>query len=175
MKKVFFPLLMLCFLGLSSFWLNRDATGDEGIQIIANYQQINTVDQLLNPYKGQVVYIDMWATWCGPCRDEMKHAPELKAHIKGKSVTIMYFSIDDPKVAPRWEKLINAMGLQGQHLIANEALLKDLKQKIGVTDNLYIPRYILVDKQGKIIDSDAKRPSQKKVLYAQIDKALEGK
>jgi len=110
----------------------------------------------LKELKGKVVYIDVWATWCGPCRKEFPYSKKLqKLFEQNKNVVFLFLSIDRDIAA--WKKLVtNDKDLQGIHINQpDEQLLKSYLIK-G-------PCYILVDQEGKIANSDAPKPSSGKV------------
>ena len=109
----------------------------------------------MKDFKGKVVYIDIWATWCGPCRKEMPHSKKLKEQFKGKDVEFVYISTDKNKGA--WEKFVTEKEMGGVQLYAGKAHSQIAKDYIVKG----IPRFILIDKNGNIVNARAKRPSQK--------------
>lgn len=119
-----------------------------------------SLQTLLNLNKGKVVYIDFWASWCVPCRREMKNAQKLRAAFKGKDVVFVYFSIDKSKKA--WGEACNEERLnevQYSYLLTNAASSVFLKSiNFGP-----IPRYLLYDKHGKLIHKNAPSPGSDEV------------
>lgn len=124
-------------------------------------------DQLMKPYKGKVVYIDFWAPWCGPCMREMPASKKLQQELKGKDVVFLYIGISCSKAS--WESTIKDKDLTGEHYFANENEAQLLAEKFNISS---IPFYVLVDKQGKVVDGDASRPSDKNKLMKKIDGLL---
>jgi len=113
---------------------------------------------LLSSFKGKYVYIDVWATWCGPCRMEMPHFDKLKEKFKNKNITFVSVSVDHN--IESWKKFIKEKSMKGNQYIAIGGFGSDIVQKY----NIYtIPRFILIDKEGKIINVNAPRPSSKEI------------
>jgi thiol-disulfide isomerase/thioredoxin len=110
----------------------------------------------LSQLKGKVVYIDFWASWCGPCLAEMPSSKKLRESALAKEVTFVYISIDSRE--DKWKNAINAKDVKGINLISLNGNEDGLGDKY---DFPYIPRYVLIDKKGNIADFDAKRPSDK--------------
>lgn len=115
----------------------------------------------LSDYKGKVVYIDVWATWCGPCRKEIPHLKELEEEFKdNKDIVFMGISVDKTKDKGKWLDFLKAEGLPGLQIFAGD----DADDKLM---NLYqikgIPRFILVDKEGNLVYGDAPRPSSPEI------------
>ncbi|HDO28104.1 MAG TPA: TlpA family protein disulfide reductase [Bacteroidetes bacterium] len=129
------------------------------------YQNLSLND-ILNKYKGKVVYLDFWASWCGPCKREMPYSQKLKKQFKGRDVVFLYFSTDNN--AEKWEKAIKQMHINGINYRANPKVRNEIVREFNLQ---YIPRYILIDKNGKVTDYNAKRPSNP-MIAQDIEKLL---
>ncbi|GEM_PF-1523765 len=108
--------------------------------------------------KGKFVYIDMWATWCGPCKGEMPSLLELEKRFEGKDILFVSLSVDKNKDIELWKQTIKKMGLGGiqLHLGENWEWLKNF-----MPASMSVPRFVLLDREGKIIDANMSRPSDK--------------
>lgn len=108
--------------------------------------------------KGKFVYIDLWATWCGPCKGEMPALLELEKKFEGKDLLFVSLSVDSNKNIDLWKKTIDKMGLQGIQLHLGEQWdwLKTF-----MPSSISVPRFIILDREGRIIDAHAPRPSDK--------------
>lgn len=120
------------------------------------YPDITGKKTTLADLKGKVVLVDMWATWCGPCRGEEPHWEKLNEEFKGKPVAFVGVSVDQDK--PKWEAYVNEKKLKGIQLHAGSD--NELSNAYKVNS---IPRYILIDKQGNLISADSPRPSDPKL------------
>ncbi len=123
----------------------------------------NTVS--LSQLKGKLVYIDIWATWCLPCVKEIPSLKKLEKTFEGRDIQFVSICKGDSK--DRWAKMVKDKELGGIQLFApneNISFFKDYSVQ-------GIPRFILIDKDGKIIDGNAKRPSDKR-LIEDIEKYL---
>ena len=114
--------------------------------------------------KGKLVYIDVWATWCGPCIREIPHLKELEEAYHGKD--IHFVSIAGSSEYPTWTKMVTDMELGGIQLYApdGEAFMKDYQI-------VAYPTFILLDRELHIVDANAKRPSDPE-LRTQLDGLL---
>jgi len=110
----------------------------------------------LSDLKGKVVLVDMWATWCGPCRAEEPHWEQLNELYKDKAVAFVGVSVDQDK--PKWEEYLKTKNLKGIQLHAGSG--NDLSTAYKINS---IPRYILIDKAGNLINADSPRPSDPKL------------
>ena len=123
----------------------------------------------LTDFKGKIVYVDVWATWCGPCREELPKTRMIEKKYAGNdNVVFMYVSVDEDVEA--WKALLkkdkNFKGIQIND-VSNEQH-KNIEQSYLIGG---IPNYILIDQKGNIISSKAPRPSSGKV-EALIDQYL---
>ncbi len=110
----------------------------------------------LTDFKGKVVLVDVWATWCGPCKAQIPHLEKLEKEYHGKDIVFISVSVDEKK--DKWLNMIKKDNLGGVQLWANgfSKICKDYSIK-------GIPRFMLFDKEGNIISVDAPRPSEPKL------------
>lgn len=123
----------------------------------------------LSGLKGKVVYVDIWATWCGPCIAEFPYAKKIKEHYKNnKDIAFLYVSVDTSK--DRWLKFLNERpDFNGVHVHDPGNFEAKIAKAYKVQG---IPRYMIIDREGKIYSTEAKRPSNGQKLIDQLDKAL---
>jgi len=122
----------------------------------------------LSELKGKYVYIDVWATWCGPCRQEIPFLQTIEKKYHGKNIEFVSVSVDKAKDHDKWQKMVTDKSLGGVQLFADKDWSSDFIQAYGINS---IPRFILIGPDGKVIDADAKRPSDP-ALQAQLDTLL---
>jgi thiol-disulfide isomerase/thioredoxin len=103
----------------------------------------------LSSFKGKVVLIDFWASWCGPCRKENPNVVAMYKKYHAKGFEIFGVSLDDNK--DKWMKAVEADGLVWNHVSDLRAWENAAAKLYGVTQ---IPFALLLDKQGKIVGKD---------------------
>jgi thiol-disulfide isomerase/thioredoxin len=129
------------------------------------FTTIDGKDMKLSELKGKVVYLDFWASWCGPCKGEMPYAKQVKEHFKDRTdVVFLYISIDDKEDA--WKRGIEALNITGMHTRTsgwggNIATQYEIQS---------IPAYFLIDKKGNFAIKKTPRPSE----TAEVIKLIEG-
>ena len=122
----------------------------------------------LKDFKGKYVYIDVWATWCGPCRMEIPHLQDIEKKYHGKKIVFVSISVDKKKDQEKWKKMVADKSLGGTQLFADKDWDSDFIKAYGINS---IPRFILIGPDGTIVDADAKRPSDPE-LQVQLDSLL---
>jgi thiol-disulfide isomerase/thioredoxin len=118
--------------------------------------------------KGKYVYIDTWATWCGPCRGEIPFLQKVEEKYKGKNIEFVSISIDTAKDHDKWKKFVDDKQLGGTQLIADADWSSQFCKDFGINS---IPRFILIGPDGKVISADAERPSSPQ-LEQRLDQLL---
>lgn len=102
--------------------------------------------KIMKKYKGKVVYVDFWATWCGPCRSGIEKIKPLKEEMKDENVVFVYLT---DQTSP--EKTYSAMipDIKGEHYRLSTDEWNYLAGKFNISG---IPHYVLVNKEGKIVN-----------------------
>jgi thiol-disulfide isomerase/thioredoxin len=137
-------------------------------KFVENYASLNSLEEALKAFKGKKLYIDVWATWCGPCKAEFAHKEGLKKLLAEKGYDILYISIDEPERDEAWKGMIKFYKLEGYHLRSNKDFTSDLVKIYDQGGSWTIPWYFIVNEQGKIVNADAQRPSNLKGLEGQL-------
>ncbi len=133
--------------------LTRFGDGDEAINFTAT--DLKGAPQSIEQFKGKVIFIDMWATWCGPCMQEMPYFEKLKTHYKdNKDIVFISLSIDEK--TDEWAKNVKARNAEGLQWNINRAKLKDYNIK-------GIPRVIVIGKDFKIFKMQGPMPSSENI------------
>ncbi len=123
------------------------------------YEDANGKQIALSDLRGKYVYIDVWATWCGPCMAELPHLEALqKEYAKSEKLVFASVSIDEDKAA--WEQMVKKKEMMGVQLYADKAWKSSIVKDYKISG---IPRFLLIDQAGKIFDVKAPRPSSKKI------------
>jgi thiol-disulfide isomerase/thioredoxin len=111
-------------------------------------------DVALSDFVGSVVYVDVWATWCGPCRTEMPFLHDLEAEYSDKNVTFIGVSVDVEKDRQVWLDMMEEKDMKGVQIFADG--WSQITKDYAING---IPRFMLFDTEGNVSNLNADRPS----------------
>ncbi|RXJ51311.1 TlpA family protein disulfide reductase [Gelidibacter gilvus] len=135
-----------------------------------NYENHKGGTTSLSDLKGKYVYVDVWATWCGPCIAEIPSLKELDAKYADKNIQFVSISIDDAMrsgggdlavAKNKWRTMVEEENLIGMQLFSDENWQSKFVKDYKING---IPRFILIDPNGNVVDANAPRPSSKKLV-----------
>lgn len=108
----------------------------------------------LSDFKGKYIFIDLWSTGCNPCVGEIPYIRDLEHRFAGKPIAWVSISLDLNKKV--WLDFLKQKGMKGTQLICTKGFKHPFIRQIGLSG---IPRFLLLDKGGKVIDPQTLRPS----------------
>ncbi|MFC1226223.1 TlpA family protein disulfide reductase [Pedobacter sp. BG31] len=127
------------------------------INEISSIPDDKVMETIISKYTGKVIFIDLWATWCSPCLDDMQQFRTTKNTFHDKAVVFVYLTNNS---SPRmlWEEKIKGIGNEHYYLTSNqwEYIMKHF-------DFQYIPSYILYNKEGVLVNKFQAFPGNEKV------------
>ena len=103
-------------------------------------------DAIISKYKGKVIYVDFWATWCGPCRDGIDQIKPLKEELAGKDIVFVYIT-NPTSPQSTWSNMIP--DIKGEHYRVTTDEWNFLTSMFNISG---IPHYVLVGKTGEVIN-----------------------
>lgn len=126
-----------------------------------DYENFKGGKTKLEDLRGKYVYIDVWATWCGPCIAEIPSLKKIEEKYHGKNIVFVGISVDTDKDHEKWQKFVTTKELAGVQLFADKNWNSDFIKAYGINA---IPRFLLIDPAGKVVKADAPRPSSPKLV-----------
>lgn len=120
------------------------------------YENFKGGKTALKDLEGKYVYIDVWATWCGPCIGEIPYLKELEHQYADKNIEFVSISVDTKDDYGKWRKMVINKDLGGTQLMADNAFNSTFIESYAINA---IPRFIIIDPEGNIVSADATRPS----------------
>ena len=125
-----------------------------------NYENFKGGETALADMKGKYVYIDVWATWCGPCIGEIPSLKKMEHEFADSNIEFVSISIDETRDYEAWRTMVGQKELGGTQLMSDNDWKSKFVKEYAIEG---IPRFILLDPEGNIVSSDADRPSNKKL------------
>ncbi|WP_025667372.1 TlpA family protein disulfide reductase, partial [Aquimarina megaterium] len=136
--------------------LNERLAKGNNSPVFTNYKNYKGGTTSLSDLKGKYVYIDVWATWCGPCKAEIPHLKKIEKQYHNKNIEFVSISIDKKPKHDAWRTMVKEKELGGIQLLADKASKSQFAIDYSIRT---IPRFILIDPEGKIVNPYAPRPS----------------
>ncbi len=134
-----------------------------------DYENFAGGNTSLSGLKGKYVYMDIWATWCGPCIKEIPSLKSVEKQFEGKNIEFISISVDEGRgykgnadeAYEGWRKMVTQKELGGMQLMADNGFNSDFIRAYKING---IPRFILIDPEGNIVNADAPRPSDPQLV-----------
>ncbi len=139
---------------INDFTLFAPPTYDEHRFLI--WQEGESFEELISQFKGSVIYVDMWASWCRPCLEEAPYAMELKKELDGEHVVFLNVSVDEHE--DDWLKAIDQYHITGYHIRLSESRRNPFQDRYRIKG---YPTYLIFNKEGKLVKQDASWPSER--------------
>lgn len=154
--------------GLDGILKDAKRFGNDAQAFDFTLEDVNGKKVTLSSFKGKVVYMDFWATWCAPCRGEIPHMNKLKEELKGnKDIVIICVSVDQPKDKEKWKAMVAEMGMGDYQVFAGDQAA-EIKKNYNVSG---IPHFTMIGKDGKIYKNQTVRPSNPQTKSILLDLA----
>ncbi|TDO20689.1 TlpA family protein disulfide reductase [Pedobacter duraquae] len=138
-------------------------------QTIQVFNQVDMLKMLSEKHPRKIIYIDIYATWCAPCIQEMSYATAMKKRLAGKEIVFVNICLQSTEV--NWVKLLKAGKSGSENYYLGD---DDSKLMMGDFDISGFPTYILIDQTGRIITTHAPRPSELNELEKEVERINRG-
>ncbi|MFA8435447.1 MAG: TlpA family protein disulfide reductase [Marinifilaceae bacterium] len=176
---------IICSFVLFAFSFNSGAAAEGAMKSergdrstsITILEDVNSLKQIIDRFRGRIVYVDIWATFYQPCLEQFKFNAELAPFFKENRIISLYISMDGQKQKEKWKEVIQKYQLHGYHVSMgiNADIGKDIVKLFTDEDGrmeLAIPRYMIVNRKGEVVVRKAYSPSEGSKLIEQISQFL---
>lgn len=150
---------------IEEMYVNDKMMNSRALSPDFEFSDVNGNMVTLKSLRGKYVYIDVWATWCGPCKAEIPFLQQIEKDYHNKNVHFVSLSVDRMKDQEKWKGFVKENLLGGIQLLSDKDFSSDFIKKYNINA---IPRFILIDPRGHIVSGNAYRPSDPK-LREQFD------
>lgn len=137
------------------------------LKLTKNTPANELITKILDDHKGKIIYLDIWATWCSPCRREMPFSKQLMQTLNNDKVAFVYLCIDSEE--DKWKAIISELNISGSHYLATPDQSRFLYQLFEMNG---VPQYVLLDTKGNVIEKGIQLRPSESLIKTKIDKLL---
>jgi thiol-disulfide isomerase/thioredoxin len=138
---------------------------------VSNIKASDFLSNLKQSFNGKALLIDFWATWCGPCIEEMPFSKKLQNEIKDLPVEFIYLCTSGSSSIDKWKSKISELQIPGTHIFVEETIETDLMNLFSVNA---FPSYVFINTNGNFIPKAIQRPSMTNKLKVKELLAIAG-
>ena len=125
------------------------------------------ISKIITEHQGKIIYLDIWATWCSPCRKEMPYSKKLITKLNSDKVDFVYLCIDSEE--EKWKALISELNIDGSHYLATPDQSRFVYKLFEMSG---VPQYILIDSDGNIVDKGVQLRPSESLIQIKIEELL---
>ncbi len=134
---------------------------------------IKTFSALVSNFKGKRLFVDLWATWCVACKLEFSSNHMVDTFCKANHIDRLYIAFEIASTKTNFKKDVYSYKLKGNHVMASDSLIQDIVRRFYPGEQSYnIPRYILINENGEVVNAEASRPSSGNELFSEMRAAF---
>ncbi len=163
--------LMTCFVLLKVFVINKINT-EKDIHLLTLNPDESSLKRIYDDnFKGKIVYVDFWGTTCGPCLAEFRNftQPVKDRYSTRNDISYLYVAQGNEYL---WHEQIKKYDVKGYHIFVKEKQYENLYKRSTKDTTIQMPHYLIIDKNGNIVEPNAKQPSDVDSLHLQLAKYL---
>ncbi|WP_163718767.1 TlpA family protein disulfide reductase [Mangrovibacterium lignilyticum] len=125
------------------------------------------ISKIIQEHQGKIIYLDIWAAWCSPCRKEMPNSTKLMNALNSDEVDFVYLCIDSEE--DKWKALISELNIEGSHYLATPDQSRFVYKLFEMNG---VPQYILIDSNGNIVDKGIQLRPSESLIKTKIEELL---
>lgn len=148
---------------LNQFEINAAAKTDASQVRLHDFSsqnhEVSFLEHVKEKYPGQIIYLDVWATWCGSCIGKFPYTEKLKQRYDPSKFKVIYVGVSSKTKV--WERVIKQHKISGDQYLLGEKDRADLQKVLGWQT---IPHYAIINTEGELVDGDAPQPQYPELL-----------